>query len=334
MKSYEHLTSEKRAQIEVLRNKGYGPTAIAQSIGSSPSTVSRELRRNRDADGKYAGAAAQEAATARRANSVRPSKLTEALLREIREWLEVGRSPDQIAGRWAMEGRKVSLRVSHETIYQVVARDRKEGGILFQSLPKSGKKPRRDRVGASSARRANPLGMTPEQDITARPEVINNRERVGDLEVDLIIGAEQQGVILVVTDRLSRHTQAASLPSKEADVVEAKLLEMLSGRTAHSLTFDRGLEWSRHKALAAALAVLVFFCKPYHSWEKGTVENTNGRIRRFLPKWASFPHEEMDHEWLQERVDEMNNCPRKVLGYRTPNEVEALLKSGAGLAAA
>jgi IS30 family transposase len=230
-----------------------------------------------------------------------------------------------------MEGRAANQRVSYETIYQIVARDRKEKGKLFRSLPNGGRKQRKDRCGT---RRGHRLKMRPEQDIEQRPAVINERSRVGDIEIDLIIGAEQKGVILVMTDRLSLHTQLASLPGKEAEVAAAKIKELLEGRKVFSLTFDRGLEWARHVELAVELGVKVYFCKPYHSWEKGTVENTNGRIRRFLPKWESFPHEEMDHEWLREREAEMNNCPRKVLGYYTPKEVEELWHEGAAEVAA
>jgi IS30 family transposase len=211
--------------------------------------------------------------------------------------------------------------VSHETIYQIIIRNRKGKGTLYLLLPNAGRKQRKDRCGT---KRGHRLKMTPEQDIEQRPSEINERTRLGDLEIDLIIGAEQKGVILVMTDRLSLRTQLASLPGKDADAAAAKIKELLDGREVHSLTFDRGLEWARHAELANYLGVKVYFCKPYHSWEKGTVENTNGRIRRFLPKWESFPHEEMDHEWLREREAEMNNCPRKTLGYYTPNEVEEL----------
>jgi transposase, IS30 family len=199
--------------------------------------------------------------------------------------------------------------------------DRKADGTLFQSLPKAGRKQRSHRCGT---RRGHRLKLAPEQDIEKRPAVINERRRMGDIEIDLIIGAAQEGVILVMTDRLSLHTQLASLPGKDADTVAAKIKELLRGQEVFSLTFDRGLEWARHAELEKELGVEVYFCKPYHSWEKGTVENTNGRIRRFLPKWESFPHEEMDHEWLREREEGMNNCPRKALGYYTPLEVKEL----------
>jgi transposase, IS30 family len=321
LKIYGHLTSEHRAQIEVLRKQGDGPRAICRAIGFSPSTISRELRRNQIADGGYARQTAEAQAKARRSVTRRPSKITPELREEICQGLEANRSPDQIAGRWAMEGREDNKRVSRETIYQIVAQDRKEKGTLFQSLPRAGRKQRSDRCGT---RRGHRLKLTPEQDIEKRPAVINERTRVGDVEIDLIIGAGQKGVILVMTDRLSLHTQLVSLPSKEADTVAAKIKELLRGEEVFSLTFDRGLEWARHDELAKELGVQVYFCKPYHSWEKGTVENTNGRIRRFLPKWESFPHEEMDHEWLREQEEEMNNCPRKELGYYTPLEVKEL----------
>jgi IS30 family transposase len=321
MKSYEHLTSETRAQIEILRKLGKGLRAIARDLRINPSTVSREVRRNRGPKGDYDGRAAHCFARARRVHSRRPVKLTGDLREEVLERLRAGHTPDQIAGRQRMKGLPAAERVSHETIYKMLGADRDEGGTHFLNLPRAGRKYRSNRCGT---KRANPLGIKKEQELENRPAEINERSRLGDLEVDLVIGAEQKGVILVMTDRLSLHTQIASLPSKDADTVASKMKELLSGREVLSLTFDRGLEWARHEELARELGVAVYFCKPYHSWEKGTVENTNGRIRRFLPKRESFPDEEMDHAWLREQEEAMNNTPRKMLGYHTPREVEEL----------
>jgi transposase, IS30 family len=215
---------------------------------------------------------------------------------EIREGLRRGWSPQQIAGRWQQQGRAAAERLSHESVYALIGADRKAGGTLWQMLPRGGKRRRRDRCGTRHGHR---LKVTPSQEIAARPAEINERKRAGDWEVDLMIGARQHGVLLVAVERPSRMVRCRALESKEAAVVQRALVAMLCREVVLSLTFDRGLEWMRHEAIAAALGAKSYFCQPYHSWQKGGVENMNGLLRRYLPKGISFPCEEMDHEWLR-----------------------------------
>jgi IS30 family transposase len=112
-----------------------------------------------------------------------------------------------------------------------------------------------------------------------------------------------------------------ALESKEAEVVQRGLVDLLRKDMVLSLTYDRGLEWTRHEDVAGALGAVSYFCRPYHSWEKGGVENMNGLLRRYLPRGIAFPHEEVDHEWIQEVETEVNGRPRRMHGYRTPAEV-------------
>lgn len=151
--------------------------------------------------------------------------------------------------------------------------------------------------------------------------MINERRRAGDWEVDLMIGAGQQGVLLVAMERQSRLVRLRALKSKEAEVVQRGLVDLLRKDMVLSLTYDRGLEWTRHEDVAGALGAVSYFCRPYHSWEKGGVENMNGLLRRYLPRGIAFPHEEVDHEWIQEVETEVNGRPRRMHGYRTPAEV-------------
>ena len=322
MKHYEHLTSEQRAQIELLRKQGSGPSAIGRQLGRSKSTISRELRRSGalNAQGTYAASQAQQQAAALSQVARRESWRTPQREAEIRACLAQHWSPEQIAGRWLQEGRVASQRLSRQSIYAMIGADRKAGGGLWQMLPRGGRKRRLDRCGT---RRGHRLKVSAAQEITARPEAINERAHYGDWEVDLIIGAGQQGVLLVAVERLSRKVKLVALPSKEAAVVRVALVLLLSLELVHSLTYDRGLEWMQHEQIATALGAQSYFCKPYHSWEKGGIENMNGLLRRYLPKREPFPYEEMDHFWLQSVEQAHNDRPRKVLGYRTHAEVSS-----------
>jgi IS30 family transposase len=303
--------------MELLRKQGHGPTAIGKELNRAKSTVSRELRRG-EAGVPYTAARAQTAATLLGRKARRPSRRTPVRVIEIREGLSRGWSPQQIAGRWKQQGRAAEDRLSHESVYALIGADRKAGGTLWQMLPRGGKRRRRDRCGT---RRGHRLKVTPAQEIAARPAEINERKRAGDWEVDLMIGAGQQGVLLVAVERQSRVVRCRALESKEAAVVQRALVAMLCMEVVLSLTFDRGLEWMRHEAIAGALGAVSYFCRPYHSWEKGGVENMNGLLRRYLPKGVTFPHEEVDHDWIRKIEEALNGRPRRRLGYYTPDEV-------------
>lgn len=221
MKNYGHLTIAERTQVELLHKQGHGPTAIGKELGRAKSTVSRELRRG-EAGVPYGAARAQAAAALL---GRRPCRLAPARVVEIREGLSRGWSPQQIAGRWEQQGRTASERLSHESIYGLIGADRKAGGTLWQILPRGGKRRRRDRCGT---RRGHRLKVTPAQEIAARPAEINERRRAGDWEVDLMIGAGQQGVLLVAVERQSRVVRCCTLESKEAAVVPRALVAVLS----------------------------------------------------------------------------------------------------------
>ena len=150
---------------------------------------------------------------------------------------------------------------------------------------------------------------------------IKSSSEIGHWEVDLVIRAKQQGVLLVAVERVTRLVRLGFLPNKEAEVVAASLVKLLSGEIVQSLTYDRGLEWMRHERIARQLQAVRYFCLPYHPWEKGGVEQMNGLIRRYLLKGESFAYEEADHYWLELIEGSLNSRPRRVLGYRTPREL-------------
>lgn len=265
----------------------------------------------------YEAKANHTAALTLRAKGRRPTRRTAARLQEIEAGLRKGHSPEQIAGRWEQEGRPAQERLSDETIYQVVIKDRKAGGSWYRLLPMGGRKRRRDRTGKKRDR----LKIKSEQELAVRPERINDRSEYGHWEADLVIGARQEGVLLVAVERVSRLVRLVFLRNKEADGVAASLVKLLSGEVVQSLTYDRGLEWMRHGRIGTALGAKSYFCLPYHPWEKGAVEQMNGLIRRYLLKKESFGYDEADHYWLELIEASLNSRPRRVLGYRTPQEM-------------
>ena len=306
--------------MEVLRKQGMGPTAIGLLIYRSKSTVSREMRRL-GTDLPYEAKLNHAAALELRTKARRPTRRTAARLVEIEAGLRQSHSPQQIAGRWKQEGRPAQERLSGETIYQIIIKERRAGGQWYRLLPMRGRKRRRDRTGKKRDR----LKIKPEQELAARPERINDRSEFGHWEVDLVIGARQEGVLLVAVERVSRLVRLVFLRNKEADGVADSLVELLSGEVVQSLTYDRGLEWMRHGRIGKALGAENYFCLPYHPWEKGAVEQMNGLIRRYLLKKESFGYDEADHYWLELIEAALNSRPRRVLGYRTPQEMAAEL---------
>lgn len=293
-----------------------GPTEIGLLIIRAKSTVSRELRRLGVGQPYHAQLCNQSALEIRR-KARRPTRRTATRLMEIEGGLRLGHSPQQIAGRWEQEGRPVEARLSYETIYQIVMQERQRGGQWYRMLPMRGRKRRRDRSGTKRHR----LNVKPEQELAVRPARINERSEIGHWEVDLVIGARQEGVLLVAVERVTRLVRLVFLPNKEAEVVATALVKLLWGEIVQSLTYDRGLEWMRHERIAKALQAVSYFCLPYHPWEKGAVEQMNGLIRRYLLKAESFAYEEADHYWLELIEAGLNDRPRRVLGYRTPQEM-------------
>lgn len=289
---------------------------MGRLLGRSKSTISTELRRL-GAKCRYCARQAQAEAEGLASKARRPVKGTEQMRSELRTLLAAGWSPQQIAGRWGQEGREESRRWSHERIYQLISADRKAGGTLWQLLRRGGKEVRRDRCGT---RRGHRLKVAVEQEIAQRREEINDRSETGHWEVDLVIGAKQRGVLLVAVERVTLFVRLCSLPSKEAAVVATALVGMLRGERVHSLTYDRGLEWMRHREVAMHFGAQSWFCRPYHSWEKGSVENSNGQLRFYFPKGEPFPHEEVDEQWVAEVEAALNGRPRRILGYLTPQE--------------
>lgn len=312
--AYTHLTSEQRAQIELLHKEGHSQATIGRRLGRHETTIGRELKR---LGGKrvYNAERAHLEAECLRGKARRPTKWTEALACEVEFRMAEGHSPQQIAGRWKREGRSRKSWLSTEAIYRRVAEDRRRGGELYRLLRRGGRKRRNDRCGT---RRGHRLKVRPEQELSQRPQEINDRTRAGDWEVDLVVGAGQRGIILVAVERVTRYCCLRLLPNKSAPVVSAALIRMLKEMPMASLTKDRGLEWADHEKIALKLDADVYFCRPYHSWEKGLVEQHNGLLREFWPKQMAL--DTLTPQAVSRVEARLNGRPRRVLGYATPAE--------------
>jgi IS30 family transposase len=278
------------------------------------STVARELKRSVNTEGNYDYLKAQkDAQNLKKQHYQQPRKMIGALKDKVIECLQLQWSPEQIAGRLKKEG---SFNISHEAIYQYVWADKHKGGKLYENLRHSGKKYNK-RSGKNAGR-----GLIPDRvDISLRPQIVEEKIRAGDWEADTVIGAGHKGALLTQVDRFSKYTLIQLLSGKHAEPVARKTIKMLKalGLPVHSITYDNGKEFSLHKKVSKALDTQCFFARPYHSWERGLNEHTNGLIRQYLPKKTSFKNlKQKDIKFIQDRL---NNRPRKVLDYKTPAEV-------------
>lgn len=312
-KGYNHLTYDKRCQIKALLKRGFLQKEIAEDLEVHQSTVSREISRNSGGKG-YRYKQAQEKTEERRKKKsalqrkMKPdiSFFVETKIRE-EKW-----SPEQISGRLRLQ----NTFVSHETIYRHVWKDKKNGGDLYKSLRFNGKKYNK-RSGKLAGR-----GLIPNRiGIECRPEIVNQKIRIGDIEQDTIVGANHQGAIVTIVERVSKVTWLALVDRSTAQEVAAKTIELLAPFKdyLHTITSDNGKEFSAHQQIAKALQIDFYFANPYHSWERGLNENTNGLLRQFVPKKTNFS------SLSQQNIDNfaflLNTRPRKSLNYNNPFEV-------------
>lgn len=307
---YTQLTQEQRYQIYALLKTEQSQTKIAAVIGVHKSTISRELRRNRGKRG-YRPQQAHRLAQQRRKKSVHYC-ISQETWTKIEEKLRQDWSPEQVSG-WLKKNTDIS--VSHEWVYQHIYMDKRSGGDLHKHL--RCQKKRRKRIGEYDRR-----GKIPNQvSIDERPEIVENRERIGDWEADTIIGAGKQGAIVTLVERKSRFTLLKQVHRRTATAVGDAIIDLLKPylTVSHTITFDNGKEFANHQTIAQILQTDVFFAHPYASWERGTNENTNGLIRQYFPKRSDFLSITDDQiSFVKERL---NARPRKCLDFQAPSMV-------------
>jgi transposase, IS30 family len=318
MKQYSHLTEEKREKLCELRLQGETMTACAKALGVDKGTISRELKRNSPniAFGVYLPDRAQNLYRGRRKKCRPRIKMDKPIFRKAiviliqKKW-----SPETISGRQKQQGKE---RISHETLYDFIygseigKRDK-----LFEYLPRE--KKRRTKKKGRSSKTARLEGRT---FIEARSKEANERTEFGHFETDTMLCLGDG--VNVIAERATRRVFITKLPERDAASTTNAIVERLKDEPVKSITADNEPENAEHEKIALVLSSDFFFCHPYHSWEKGTVENCNGVIRRYLPRSTYLP------EWSQRELDEIaediNNTPMKCLGYRTPNEVYSELR--------
>lgn len=312
MGEYTQLTQEKRYQISAFLEAGFSQAGIAQEIGVDKSTISRELRRNRGRRG-YRPKQAHAMAMDRRKGASKRIKMSPEVIAIVNDLIRKDFSPEQISGHM----KKVrSFKLSHEAIYQHILKDKEAGGYLYKHLRRSQKK-KRKRYGKNDRRGQIPGRIS----IDERPAIVDEKIRIGDWEIDTIIGKNHKGALLTIVERKSKFTLVKKLQGKKAAYVIDAAVSLLSPiqDNVHTITADNGKEFASHKMISQELSTQVYFAHPYHSWERGLCENTNGLIRQYFPKSTDF--ETITDDQVLMVMNRLNNRPRKSLGFATPHEV-------------
>lgn len=309
MRVYAQLTQEQRYHISSYNEIGYTQSAIAAIIGTHKSTVSRELRRNRGKSG-YSAQHAEKMSCKRRQGSG-TTRIGADTWSNVECCLSLDMSPEQTHLYLKHLGLQT---VSHERIYQHIRSDRKSGGELYKRL--RGRPHHKNKYGGQDRR-----GKITGPSIEARPSVVEERSSVGDWEADTIIGKGSKDAIVTLVERKSRKTLIRKVSGKTADEVASAIISLLKPLVLFALTItsDNGKEFARYKKIAKELGVAFYFAHPYHAWERGTNENTNGLIRQYFPKTMDFS--KIVDEDINYVMHRLNNRPRKILGMKTSNQV-------------
>lgn len=319
--AYCHLTEDERYCIAYLHARGMSIRWIAAHLDRAASTISREYRRNKSAyDGKYRAERAQMYARARRSRR-RGSRLTPMQWRQVHVLLNKQWSPEQ-ASHWLR--RHGQLHVSTRSIYRHVWQEKKEGGRLWRQLRILSKFARK--VRGSPATRGKMAGK---RHISERPAHVQQRLEVGHWEGDTVMGCDQRHCVLTLVERATGAVIVRKLKARTKQQTTSALIRAIrhSPRLFTTLTLDNGTEFHGFADVQRATGVQVFFATPYHSWERGTNENTNGLLRQYLPKGMCMRN--LNQRACNKIARKLNNRPRKRLSYNTPNEV---LSGHAGVA--
>ena len=309
MRKKSHHLREGDRKIIYLMSKGKSTQAeIARMIGCSQSTISKELSRNRGQKGYRAKQAQAKALDRQLCKKRRLRVIVGELELEVIVRLESKHSPEQISGALALVGKHVSATA----IYNHVYGDKCAGGGLFLNLRINGRRRYRHRNRACRGKIPNRRG------IEERPNAVALRIRYGDWEADLIEGARGCGALLSLYERKSRFGILVKLAGKNSGQTACAIIRALRSFRVRTITYDNGLEFAQHERVSRALGAAGYFCNPYSSWEKGGVENFNGLVRQYFPKGCDM--REATPQKLKEVGDELNNRPRKILGYKTPKQ--------------
>ncbi len=315
-KKYKQLTVRERDLIGTLKASGKSIGDIGKELGRDKSTISRELRRNGPPvhTGYYLPHKANERSIERRSSSRKITRLKSGEIREyVSSKLVIYWSPELIAGRLQIE--HPGLKISHEAIYQWIYNDAKE------YIPYLVRK-HRNRWKKGRSRKHQKVHIPCRVGIDDRPAHINKRKQAGHWEADTAVSRQSKKALHIMTERKSRYTMIDKLERKGAKEVRSTIIRRLSRKPQlmkRSITYDNGSENVCHVMVNNKVGTKSYFCNPYRSWEKGTVENTIGIVRWFLPKKTDFAT--VSNEQIKNIENWLNNRPRKCLKFMTPNEV-------------
>lgn len=314
MNTYHQLSQEERYTITGFLLSHKSNASIARALGRSPSTVSRELARNRNThDLFYRASVAHSYATARRRRERRGSHFSLDQWEQVITLLKEKWSPEQIADHLK---RNASFTISHETVYKFIINDKKHGGTLFRNLrimPKT----RRKRYNSRDSR-----GILPgKRHISTRPPEVETRKQLGHWEVDTLMGKDRHHCILTFVERKSGLAILKKMQSRTTSSVTDVTLAAIKAHQLNfkTITFDNGTEFHDYKVLEDHYPLRCYFATPYHSWERGSVENLNGLIRQYLPKRTCM--RSVSQALCDQIAFKLNTRPRKRHGFRTPQEV-------------
>ena len=308
--SYTQLTQDERYHIQYL-SRHCTIAEIAKQLNRHKSTISREIKRHHTQGQQYSAEKAQRQSRLTKQRPRKPYKLQSRVIQHIDTLIRRKLSPEQVC---AYLHKHHGITLHHSTIYRYLRQDKSNGGTLWQNL-RICSKPYRKRYGSTWTR-----GKVPNRvGIENRPAIVDQKTRIGDWEADTIIGKDQKSALLTLVERVTRYTIICKLDNLKAEDTARAVIRVLKAYKArvHTITMDNGKEFYQHTKIAKALKAKTYFCRPYHSWEKGLNENTNGLIRQYFPKQTDFRN--ISDREIRKVQDELNHRPRKTLGYETPS---------------
>lgn len=315
-KGYKHLSPKERDILTVLRSEGKSLRAIARALNRDPGTLSRELKRNAPPirQGRYLPHKAQARYAARNSERARRPRLKAARLRRyVGQRLAAGWSPELIAGR--LRRCTPETTVSHETIYQWIYTDARHHILNLVRA-------HRRRLRRGYSRKHTKAHIPGRVSIDQRPRVVEPRQQPGHWEADTMVSRQSKAALQVIVERVTRYLKLKRLRSKTANEMRKGLNKMLCRfpkQLLRTITYDNGTENTEHLLVNEKLGTRSYFCTPFHSWERGTAENTIGLVRRKLPKKTDFA--KVSNRQVKAIERWVNNRPKRCLNYETPAEV-------------
>jgi len=309
--TYTQITPEERHKLAALRKQGFSQAAMARELGRSPSTISREFARNtRSYDTQYRPCKAQERTNGRRSRSRRNQRFSGVDYSKVHGLLALEWSPEQIA---TVLTQSALLRISHETIYRHIWRDKKAGGLLFQQL-RGAQKRRRKRYGKQDSRGI----LSGKRHISERPAEVEDRGQIGHWEIDTVMGSGSKDCIVTMVERKTGFLVMGKLADHTMGSLNQRVIPLIRDHAAKvkTITADNGTEFHGFAEIEQKTGVTFYFATPYHSWERGSNENTNGLIRQYLPNGTSMAS--LTQKQCNIIAHRINTRPRKRLAFKSP----------------